>query len=36
MQFLLILGAVIVSLAIAVLSAQALLSLVFHFMSKLR
>jgi hypothetical protein len=36
MQFLLIVGAVLVSLAVAVLSAQLLLSVVFHFMSKLR
>jgi len=36
MQFVLLVGAVLISIATALASAQALLSLMFHFLSKLR
>lgn len=36
MQFLLLVGAVVVGIATALASAEALLSLMFHFMSKMR
>ena len=36
MQFVLLVGAVLVSIVTAVASAEVLLSVLFHFMSKLR
>jgi hypothetical protein len=36
MQFVLLVGAVLISIATALASAEVLLSLMFHFLSKLR